>query len=93
MTDPTTELLATRGKTHGDYSEQARATMEVMRTLQKCSRWKDMTDEHVIGIQNIVFKLTRAACGDPMEPDHFDDVGGYAKLISQYIRKLLNGQK
>jgi hypothetical protein len=36
----------------------------------------------------ICSKLARIVCGDPNEPDHWHDIGGYAKLAEKFCTKI-----
>lgn len=95
-TDPTTALLAERGKTHGDFTAHATATQGMKRLFrgvaQRCTvpargdplgvgpKLNDVQQE---AVDMILHKLGRIAAGDPNFKDHWDDIAGYARLVSE----------
>lgn len=88
MTAPTTDaLLEERGKTHGDFSVHARITQRIKLTIYE----DPGVDQDKLGyvhceaIDMIAHKLGRIAAGNPDFADHWDDIAGYARLVSQRI--------
>jgi hypothetical protein len=81
----TEELLAERGKTHGEYADHARCTQAIMRAMQVEKNWPDLSDMQKETVHMIAHKLGRIATGNPDIPDHYDDIAGYAKLVSQRL--------
>ena len=78
------QILAQRSKTHGEFEDQARCAQELKevwhRHAKKCgNNGNPMVNE---AVDMIMHKLARAAVGDLLEPDHWLDVQGYAKLVS-----------
>jgi hypothetical protein len=82
----TEEVIEERSKTHGNYSDVAAFAQAVMRAVEATPNWPLLSDVHRDGIHMIMHKVSRALNGDPMEPDHFDDIAGYAKLVANWIR-------
>ena len=81
------QILAQRGKTHGEFEDQARCAQELKevwhRWANNCSNnGNPMVNE---AVDMILHKLARAATGALLEPDHWLDVQGYAKLVSDRI--------
>ena len=81
------QILAQRGKTHGEFEDQARCAQELKeiwhRHAKKCgNNGNPMVNE---AVDMALHKLARAAVGDLLEPDHWLDVQGYAKLVSDRI--------
>ena len=86
----TEALLSERGKTHGSFRDHAQATQIL----------KDVFAEHCVpnydklsrvqkeAIEMILHKLGRIAAGDTDWIDHWDDIAGYAKLVSQDLLTL-----
>jgi hypothetical protein len=58
-----------------------------MRALQHERNWSTMTDQQKHAVYMVAHKLARIVCGDPAEPDHWDDIAGYATLVADRIRK------
>lgn len=86
MTDATDALLETRRATHGDFTANAANTQATMRLWQKAPRWEDLTDVQLETLHMIAHKVSRAICGNPDEPDHWDDIAGYARLCADRTR-------
>ena len=81
------QILAQRGKTHGEFEDQARCAQELKevwhRHAKKCgNNGNPMVNE---AVDMIFHKLARAATGALLEPDHWLDIRGYAKLVSDRI--------
>ena len=81
------QILAQRGKTHGEFEDQASCAQELKEVWH---RWagncgnsgNSMVNE---AVNMILHKLARAATGALLESDHWLDIQGYAKLVSDRI--------
>lgn len=87
MTKTTEELLIERGKTHGEYSDHARCTQNIMRAMQSEKNWERLSDIQKESLHMFAHKMGRIATGNPDIHDHWDDIAGYAKLVSDRIPK------
>lgn len=86
MATPTDTLLAERGKTHGDFTEHAAVTQGMKRVMQQTTNyWDKINEAQRESLDMIVHKIGRILSGDPNHLDHWDDIAGYARLISQRI--------
>jgi len=87
MTTPTEQLLAERGQTHGDFSTHARVTQAIKNVLfgDDGVDLSKFTEVHMEAIDMIAHKLGRIAAGNPNFKDHWDDIAGYARLVSQRL--------
>jgi hypothetical protein len=83
--DPVTALLADREKTHGDFSAHARITQELKRAFYGHLVAK-LSDVQAESVDMILHKLGRIAAGDPNFPDHWQDIQGYARLVSERLK-------
>lgn len=81
----TDQLLAERAKTHGEYSEHARCTQGIMRLLMAEKNWDTLTDIQKESLHMFAHKMGRIVTGNPDVHDHWDDIAGYAKLVSDRI--------
>lgn len=82
------ETLQERKKTHGEYTDNAQTTWDLMRVVMYRPGWNDLTDTQRETIHMTFHKFSRAINGDPSEPDHWLDVSGYNKLIvDQLLRE------
>ena len=85
MTD-TTKLLNERQKTHGEYSDHARVTQAIMAVMMdKSTNWEALSDIQKESLHMFAHKIGRIMVGDPNINDHWDDIAGYAKLVSDRI--------
>lgn len=83
----TTEgLIDTRQGVHGEFMENSRCTWEIMRALQDERNWSVLPDHMKHALYMVAHKMARVLAGNPEEPDHWDDMAGYATLVAQRIR-------
>lgn len=98
MSKPTDELLAEKGKQHGDFTDHARCSQRLKAVLyDECAKAnKNITIDgmsfgglsmHVMNeaLDMILHKIGRIVAGDPSVQDHWDDIAGYARLVSQRL--------
>lgn len=90
--DSTTLLISQRNHTHGDYSEQALITENIVLMMAhngdaQHSRWLAMTPGQRHALTLIATKIGRILAGDPDFRDHWDDIAGYARLVAERCSK------
>ena len=78
----TTTLLAERGKTHGDFTEHAKITQNLKAAIRQYHGWDRLTESQMEALEMIAHKIGRILAGNPNYADHWDDIAGYAKLVS-----------
>lgn len=83
----TSGLIDSRQGTHGEFNENSRATWEIVRTLQGERNWAVLPDNMKHAIYMIAHKMARIMAGNPEEPDHWQDIAGYATLVAQRLEK------
>ena len=83
------KILNERAKTHGDYTEHARCTQNILRALQSERNWPDLTDDQRETLHMIAHKMGRVVTGNPDIADHWDDMAGYSKLSGDRVRERL----
>lgn len=83
--DATEELLKERGATHGDFGDHARVTQSLKNVMRVAHGYERLNNMQVESIEMIFHKIGRILSGDPNHHDHWDDIAGYAKLVSQRI--------
>lgn len=79
----TEKLLEERKSSHGEYSEHAAATQGVMDVLMSHRNWAHLPPMIRETLHMIAHKMGRIVTGNPCHQDHYDDIAGYAVLISQ----------
>lgn len=77
-------LLDEREKTHGDYANHAYITQEIKRVMADSGR-DDLTPMQREALDMIAHKIGRILAGNPNFKDHWDDIAGYARLVSQRL--------
>lgn len=80
------EILNQRQKTHGEFSEHAGTTQAIKQIIQNRNH-RNLSDSQLESLEMIAHKIGRILAGDPNTKDHWDDIAGYAKLISNQIDK------
>lgn len=85
--DSTEALLNGRQKTHGEFADHARATC-AMKAILRDEGYLELPPIHREALDMIVHKIGRILSGNPNHHDHWDDIAGYAKLVSQRIPPL-----
>jgi hypothetical protein len=88
MTEPnllTDNLLTERGKTHGDWEQQAATAYAIKEAL--CLHARVLPAPIAEALDHIAIKLARIVRGNPLEPDHWRDIQGYARLAELWIEE------
>lgn len=80
----TEALLVERGKTHGDFTDHARIT-QTLKSVMKAEGSEKLPPIMRETLDMIAHKIGRVLAGNPNHKDHWDDIAGYAKLVSQRI--------
>ena len=85
--DPTGNLLAARGTTHGDFTLHAEYTQALKRCMHASINWSGLSPVQVEALEMIQHKIGRILAGNPNHADHWDGIAGYAKLASERVAK------
>lgn len=83
--DKLSAVLVDRGKTHGDFSVQSSVSNAIKGIIR--SGPHALNAPHKEALEMIAVKMSRIICGDPDEIDHWVDIAGYAKLVSDMLEK------
>jgi len=73
-------LTNERKSTHGDWNKQAITADNLVSSLEDSVNWRTLHPTQRQALILIATKMSRIACGNPNEPDHWDDIAGYAYL-------------
>jgi len=79
----TESILAERGPAHGPFFDNARIAQKLKMVVRNEAGWNDMTHIQHEAIEMILHKIARAIAGKHDYADHWDDIAGYAKLVSK----------
>jgi hypothetical protein len=83
----TKELIAERGKTHGDYSWQALTACQLKQIIETGNKCLDLSAVQRDALDMICVKISRIVNGDPDFRDHWADIAGYATLVAERCSK------
>jgi len=81
----THEILEERGTTHGNFTDNAEIAQRMKRVVRDGVMWNECTPVQKEAIDMILHKIARAVSGNPNYNDHWDDIAGYATLVSDRI--------
>lgn len=84
-----TDLLTTRGSTHGRFSDNARISQQLKDYYRLQAGYQDLTDIDREALDNIAIKVSRVLSGGgtgSRNVDNWDDIAGYATLAANEKR-------
>lgn len=84
------DIISEREKTHGDFSDFACVAQSFKDILHNHPNWASLTFVQKEGAEMVSNKLARILAGDPNFLDHWDDIGGYARLVAQRLLPMAN---
>jgi hypothetical protein len=80
------DTLKTRGKTHGDFKENANLSQRLKHTIRLQSTIA-LSAAQLEALDAICAKIARICTGDPNHADSWHDIAGYSQLIEYIISK------
>lgn len=80
-------LLGERQQTHGSYAEVSRTCQAMKRTMRQTSGWENLTNEQAEALEMIAMKIARILSGNHNFTDHWEDIEGYARLVSNELER------
>lgn len=81
----TETILAERGKTHGDFTDNAEIMQAIKMLMRDTRNWPNLSLVQREALEMIAHKIGRILSGNPNIQDHWDDIAGYAKLASERV--------
>lgn len=79
------EILADRGKEYGEFKNQAQIS-QMLKYDMRGIKWFDLKSYQRESLEMIVHKIARIVNGNPNNIDSWDDIAGYAKLVSDRLK-------
>ncbi len=81
------KILEEREKTHGAFSDHALYAQQIKNLLRDLAKAgsKHLTAVQTEALEMIAHKIGRILAGDPNHKDHWDDIAGYAVLVSKEL--------
>lgn len=81
MLTKTDDLLSERARTHGSWERTAQLSQSLKGVIDQAQLpARTLSKGQREAIDMILLKVSRIVCGNPNEPDHWDDCAGYAML-------------
>jgi len=81
------EILKERENSYGDFSQQSSLSQVLKDCIHLHPKWSDMNTSHKESIEMILHKISRIVNGDPNHIDSWEDIAGYATLISDSLKE------
>lgn len=79
-------ILKEREVTHGNFMAKAQFIDKVQNIINK-NAWNELDADQKEAIHMILVKLSRILYGNANHVDHWDDIAGYATLVSERLNK------
>lgn len=83
--DKVSSILEERQKTHGDFAHHAVIAQGLKAHISNSGQ--QLSAVQAEGLEMILHKVARILNGNPNHKDHWDDIAGYATLVSREIEK------
>jgi hypothetical protein len=74
-------ILAERGKTHGDFTDNAEVAQTLKAVLREGANWQMRSPVEREAMEMICHKLARWVSAPISHPDNAADIAGYAQLV------------
>lgn len=81
------DILKERQATHGSFRAHAGLSQSLKDCVCEAPGFDNLTDTQREAISMILHKIARAVVGNANYVDHWDDIQGYAKLVSDILRE------
>ena len=80
-------LLGERQQTHGSYAEVSAICQSIKRSMRYGSGWEHLSDQQKESLEMMAMKMARILSGNANHPDHWEDIEGYARLVSNELER------
>ena len=74
------DTLRDKQSTHGLYEDMAAMSQALKMVMRRGKNWEALTPEAKESLEHLATKVARILSGDANEPDHWNDIAGYARL-------------
>lgn len=79
------KTLEDRGSKYGDFAHMSENIDSLMKEMMLCGGWEKLEPEMRHALTMIAVKIGRILTGDPMLPDSWHDIAGYATLVEERL--------
>lgn len=80
------DILVERGSRYGSFKSHSMITQGLKDCMEECPQWPLLAPYHKEALEMIQHKIGRVLNGDPDYLDSWDDIAGYATLVSKIIK-------
>ena len=87
MSNDVTTTHKQRGLTYGRFEDHAVISQRLQDGIRECQNWDNLKPIQKQALSVIMDKIARIMNGDPMYSDSWHDIGGYAKLVENWIQE------
>ena len=87
------EVLDDRGKSYGSFQSVASVAQRIKVIFRDYPGWRNLTLDKKESLDLMATKMARVIVGDSDHKDSWDDIAGYAMLISKQIEEIQNASK
>jgi hypothetical protein len=87
----TRNILNARHTTHGDFTDHAAVTQRLKDIIEGEPGWDKLNPCQREALAMFAHKIARILVGNPNFKDHWDDISGYALLVSDRIAQPPTG--
>ena len=84
------KILDEREKTHGSFADVAAMSQQIKAAMSVSKNWLVLNTAQREALEQIAMKIARVLSGDRNYRDHWEDIGGYAKLGEEWSNTSLN---
>lgn len=86
MSGDITSLLTERGQRYGRFEGHAAVTQSLKAAMRASKNWHHLDPDMKESLEMIAHKIGRILNGDPEYMDSWDDIQGYARLVSDRLQ-------
>lgn len=83
-------ILSEREKTHGSFADVASMSQQLKAAMSMSKNWLVLNSAQREALEYIAMKMARILSGDRNYRDHWQDIGGYAKLGEEWSNTSLH---
>jgi len=78
-------LLGERQQTHGTYSQVSGTCQAIKRVMRQQGGWEYLSNGQAEALEMIAMKIARILSGNAKFSDHWEDIEGYARLVTNEL--------
>lgn len=79
------EILKERGNNYGSFDSHSNIAQSLKSVMRSTYNWSELDNDMKEALEMVAHKVARILNGDPMYPDSWVDIAGYAKLVADRL--------